>query len=62
MEFNENSSPDDVNDYSEGEVIADSPVKLTQAEIEALYAVPNKNKNNSSAPAEERLYSVSCSL
>uniref|UniRef100_A0AAR5P3K6 Neurabin-1 n=1 Tax=Dendroctonus ponderosae TaxID=77166 RepID=A0AAR5P3K6_DENPD len=58
VEINDNSSPEDVNEYSEGEVIADNPVKLTQAEIEALYAVPNKNKSNSSGPAEERLYSV----
>ncbi|CAG9761749.1 unnamed protein product [Ceutorhynchus assimilis] len=57
VEFADNS-PEDVNEYSEGEVIEENPVKLTQAEIEALYAVPNKNKNVINMPSEERQYSV----
>ncbi|XP_030765622.1 neurabin-1 isoform X6 [Sitophilus oryzae] len=53
------NSPEDVSEYCEGDVVKDNPIKLTQAEIEALYAVPNKNKPGSSVPApEEKQYSV----
>ncbi|XP_050311669.1 neurabin-1 isoform X2 [Anthonomus grandis grandis] len=53
------NSPEDVTEYSEGDVVTDNPVKLTQAEIEALYAVPNKNKTAPGGVAmEERQYSI----
>ncbi|XP_076264933.1 protein phosphatase 1 regulatory subunit spinophilin isoform X17 [Rhynchophorus ferrugineus] len=53
------NSPEDVNEYSEGDVVQEiNPVKLTQAEIEALYAVPNKNKSGVGTIPEEKQYSV----
>ncbi|XP_060519961.1 uncharacterized protein LOC132698107 isoform X4 [Cylas formicarius] len=54
LEYNDNS-PEDLNEYSEGDVIAENPVRLTQAEIEALYAVPNKHQK---VLSEDREYSV----
>ncbi|XP_066255923.1 uncharacterized protein Spn isoform X3 [Euwallacea similis] len=58
VEYNDNS-PEDVNEYSEGDVVMENPVRLTQAEIEALYAVPNKNRAiHSSATDEGHQYSV----
>lgn len=63
VEYHEDNSPtEDVNEYSEGEVVLENPIKLTQAEIEALYAVPNKNKNQAAANVpivdDRRQYSV----
>lgn len=64
VEYRDDNSPtEDVPDYEEGEIVVENPVKLTQAEIEALYAVPNKNKNQAGAGVpvveDRRLYSVS---
>lgn len=63
VEYHDDNSPtEDVNEYSEGEVVVENPVKLTKAEIEALYAVPNKNKNQTASSVQvaedRRQYSV----
>ncbi|KAL1516716.1 hypothetical protein ABEB36_000591 [Hypothenemus hampei] len=58
VEYNDNS-PENVNEEGNSErefvVIPENPTKLTQAEIEALYAVPNKNKGVIAVPERKNL-------